>query len=248
MVVNKKITFVINDRGLLVNKELHPKPIKDYIPEWYKSMQIGKSKHTSLFKLLDKSNNNIKSCPSFNEIYQDGFVILAPNDYILAYDKDTEAWSWQTPISHNRGEYNTNYPDVDMHNNDEMINHIPTNEYKTVFKINLPIKVVTPKGYSVRVLPIPYSFNNDYEAVYGILRADKFHEMNIQILYKTNKKEILIKKGSPLCVYAPFKREKFTAEVVDGRKNNKLINRVLVNQYNGYAEFGKRQKHINYYK
>jgi hypothetical protein len=242
-----KVQFVIEDESLLADKEIHPQPISNYAPDWFKNLNIAKPKNKSLLEKFTMTNN-VKSCPSFIDVYQDGFVILAPNDYILAYDENTGYYEWRVAAQFQRPEYNTKTVDVSVHSKEQMIEHLPSNSpYKKIFKFNLPMKVITPNGYSMRQLPIPYSFNKDYEAAYGILRTDKHHEVNIQMLYKSDKEEILIKRGTPLCVFAPFKRDKFSIEIVNNKTNKKIRDRLLVNENILYASFGKKTKNTEYF-
>jgi hypothetical protein len=242
----KKIQFVIKDKHYLANKDIHPKPMSDYVPEWYKDMQPYKPKSKSLLDIIN-IKNNVKSCPSFVEIFKEGFAILAPCDILLSYNHKTKEWFWKTPLLYEQFEFLSGTKFVDIHNNNQMLNHVPNNNlYKLIFKINLPMKIITPNGYSVRQIPMPYNFNNDWEAMYGVFRSDKIHEVNIQIGYKTHKEEILIKRGEPLCVYIPFKREKFKLDIVDYNKRQPNI--LLINENKMYSSFFKRTKNIDYYK
>lgn len=239
-----KITFAIKDPYLLANTDLHPKPISDYVPTWFNEMQVSKSKSNSFLDIID-TVFNAKSCPSFIEIYKDGFVIPAPHDYFISYDQETDNWSWKTPIRYDEFNIISSGDQVTVHSNDQLLNHLPNNPYKKIFKLNLPYKVITPKGVSIRQLPIPYSYNDKFDAMYGIFRSDIIHEINIQIGYKTDRKELLIKQGDPLCVYAPFKREKYNLEITDHK--SKQANIIYKNISKLYSSFNKNFKNLDYY-
>ena len=92
---------------------------------------------------------------------------------------------------------------------------------------------------------MPFNFNDDWEALYGIFRSDKVHEVNIQIGYKSTDKSILIKQGQPLCVYAPFKREKFNLKITD--VNDKKAEIIKKNMSMLYSSFNKNFKNLDYY-
>ena len=47
----------------------------------------------------------------------------------------------------------------------------------------------------------------------GVIDTEKHHEINQQIVQKKDG-TINIKRGTPLCMYLPFKRESFNFEVV----------------------------------
>ena len=237
------ITFVIQDEYLLANNDLHPQPISNFIPKWYKDMQISKTDKD--VKNFINTVFNVKSCPSFLEVYKDGFVIPAPHDYLLSYNSDSGAWSWDTPIKYDDFSLINNGDQVTVHGNDQMLNHLPGTPFKKIFKLNMPYKIITSKGISVRQMPLPFEYNNEWEALYGIFRSDKVHEVNIQIGYKTANKNILIKQGQPLCVYAPFKRQKYNLQITSVK--NKKAEIIKKNMSKLYSSFNKNFKNMDYY-
>jgi hypothetical protein len=56
----------------------------------------------------------------------------------------------------------------------------------------------------------------------GIIDTDVWHEINQQILYFGNGKEIFIKKGTPLAHYLPFKRIESTLEIREQTEKDNL--------------------------
>ena len=51
---------------------------------------------------------------------------------------------------------------------------------------------------------------NKYNTCFpGIIDTDIYHDINVQMAYSGNEEEIFIKRGTPLCVYIPFKRTKY---------------------------------------
>lgn len=242
----KKIQFIINDKYWLENKELHPKPIKEYQPDWFKNLKPDN--HNPINNFVNKIVKSSRSCPSFIEVYQEGFVVVAPVDYILMWNDEDKTWGWHCSLVLNRGDYGVYYEEVNTHPDSQFLDHISIKDYKHIFKINLPLKVVTPNGYSCRQLPIPYDNNKDFEAIYGIIRTDKWHEPNIQLAYKSTKQEIRIKAGTPLCVYAPFKREKFDVEIIDGNKKSNIVDKVYNTTKLAYGSYERKTKVLNYFK
>ena len=76
----KKITFGSVDEYFFEDKEVHPQPIKQYIPDWFKQMgqriddaYVGAPNYENRTKA-----KTIKACPSFVELWDEGFVIPAP--------------------------------------------------------------------------------------------------------------------------------------------------------------------------
>ena len=66
-------------------------------------------------------------------------------------------------------------------------------------------------------------FNFDY--LPGLFDTDKIHEVNLQLIITSSDKEILIKQGTPLAIYIPFKRQSYQLNIVDMNKNKKYIQR-----------------------
>ena len=234
------VTFSITDDMLFDNPQLHPQPVSKYIPEWLKEipndLKLGYAPHgiESLNEL-----RTVKTCPSFIDIYKEGYVILAPYDMYLNFNHDTKEWSFITStILDNLTDNNTQ---VQEHLDTQMVDYLP--EYAPihkVFKLQLPITVNTPKGYNMRQIPLHYEFNPDWHVAYGVYKADIVPEINLQIFYTSDKKEVLIKQGTPLCILAPYKREKFNYTIDKygtNKKIAKLNNKYFMNAKGKFITF-----------
>lgn len=206
-----KITFACLDELVLQDTTIHPKPISEVIPAWYKNIPTNlKEEHQ--FEYTSKVKT-IKSCPSFVDIFKYGYVLLAPTDIVLQYDKETQDYGWETPYY-----WKTNNMEkpITIHGNKQFVDHLPSNSgYNFVFKVNLPFCVYTPKDYLCLQLPYPYSFNDDWTSIYGKFETSKVHEVNVQIVHTSKNKEIVIKKGTPLCIYIPVRNDTLDMEVVN---------------------------------
>lgn len=211
----KKVIFASLSDEYLATPSVHPIPIKDYSIDWYKNIKKSNDK-TYYFDELN-TNATVKSCPSFVEIFENGFVVPAPADYFIHYTEDN-SFIGQTPFSFKDV---LREDDINYHPHSQLINHLPEhNPYQIIAKINLPLKVFTPKGYSLAFMRMPFADHSDFEAIYGNLRADKLHHLSIQCGIK-HRNPIHIKQGTPLVLLVPFKREKFTHKIIDIKKNNK---------------------------
>lgn len=210
-----KIVFGVKSEFLL-HSEFLPVSIKDYKPQWYKDI-----KTTNLigpFQQLSKAKT-AKSCPSFTHIVEEGYVIFAPVDYLIKVQQDG-SYHWHTP--HDMSSDNDNLPVLQEHPDYQLTNYLPKETgIKKILKINLPLRCFTEKGYSCRLVPYPYTEDKNWKPAYGVFHTDKVHEVNIQLLIKNNKSEFTIRQGTPLCVYVPFKREKYKMKIVDLKTNKK---------------------------
>ena len=214
-----EVNFVTKIQGLNFLEDCVPKPAKEYIPDWWKNTPTVKSKRT-----FNGSNpGNVKACPSFVDYFTKGYIVPMWTDSTLYYDSSTKEWQWATSNSefswevHENSQY-LDYVDHKFLNKDSFF----------VFKTKLPWNVFTTKGYSLYQLPTFFHFNDDFSVVPGVRDTDTYHEINLQILIHSDKKEIFIPRGTPLAQYIPFKREKTMLNVRQANKKD-LLN---INKHN----------------
>ena len=200
-----KITFATNVKGLLEHKELHPQPAKNFTPDWYKKMPTDVKQPGTFHSKVIPNIKTVRMCPSFVDVFKEGYVIPAPCDIYLKVLPNGE-WQWQTPDEEYR---------LDIHEEEQFLNHLNgVSNIKKVFKLISPWVAITPKGWSVRQIPMIYNFNPNWQVAYGILNTDVEHELNQQIFFTSDNNEVLIKRGEPLNYLVPFKRnDKLKIEV-----------------------------------
>jgi hypothetical protein len=114
---------------------------------------------------------------------------------------DNTGWSWKTSTSlisweHHGDSQFLDYADASFNGVDGQF----------IFKAVSPWNIITPPGWSVLQLPLFYHFNKDWSVLPGVIDTDIHHEINQQVLYHGDGKEIEIKMGDPFVLYIPFKR------------------------------------------
>lgn len=194
--MKNKITFVPTLDGLYEHTDLHPQPAKNFVPDWYKNMPSDYKSNNYFISKLRPNIRTAKLCPSFAEIFKEGFVLVAPCDIWLRVS--TDYWEWNTPDERIK---------LDIHEDEQFLLHQNNTNIKKVFKLYYPWRVITPKGWSVRQIPLMWNLNQDWLVSYGVINSDVIHGLNQQILFTSDKEEVLIKKGTPLNYIVPFKRE-----------------------------------------
>jgi hypothetical protein len=206
-----RLTFGAISDDYFYTPTVHPIPIKDWNIGWYEKMKKA-SKENKLYFDKQNSSKTVRHCPSFVEILQNGYVIPAPADYFLHLDKDGD-FVWHTSFSF-LGQ--TGNQDITFHYDDQLIDHLPSHsDYLRIAKINLPLKLFTPKGYSIQMMRMPYEDFSQWEAVYGMLRTDKNHNMNIQLGNKKSRSNIYKARNSTLFDSSISKERKFSHRMVD---------------------------------
>ena len=118
-----KITFGITDSYLYEEKSIHPQHISKQIPDWYKKVPSNIEKEYP-FKYLNKTKT-VKSCSSFINVFNNGYVIYAPTDIIIKYDEKTQTYVWEVSYL-----WNTMFERTEVivpHNKNQMIDYVPSN-------------------------------------------------------------------------------------------------------------------------
>ena len=224
-----KIVFVSEYDGFDNIKELRPYPASEFMPDWFRQMPAEVKLPAEDFTVdgyIRKKIPNIRTaklCPSFVDIYNEGFVLPAPCDIWLRVEEDG---TW---------EYRLSNPLFSMedHGNHQYVYHNKGN-VKHVFKLTYPYNIIVPKGYSIRQIPMFYDYNPEWHLAYGIFEADKMPEISVQLLYTSEDNEVVIKAGTPLGYYVPFKREKFSMEIGD---YNEYRTKILEGWHRGVTAF-----------
>jgi hypothetical protein len=223
---------------------VQPQPLINVIPEWFRKMKFISAQDEIDETWSDKRIINIKSCPSFIDVFKEGIVLVSPVDIRISYDDVDNMWNWRSPLDIFPND-ETNI--VTFHNDDQMKNFLPSSaKTRVVFKINLPLLVNVPKGYKVRMLPVPFQYNNDFETVQGIFNPHLQPQVNVLLEYTSNKNNILIKQGTPLAVHIPYKKEKFKIkkELYNPKKHRKLrYENTLLNRGRFHNSYLRNQPH-----
>jgi hypothetical protein len=224
----KNIDFVSTVSGLESLEDCIPKPAKHYIPEWFKNFPISE-------------NANIRNCPSFPDYFSLGYIVPMWMDSVLYYDSNTDNWLTKSPSI---------MPRWEAHTNNQFLDHVDAyangSNVNFVFKAVCPWMIITPPGWSVLQLPIFYNFNKDWSVLPGVIDTDIHHEINQQVLYTGNAKEVEIKRGEAFVLYVPFERTKTKLNV--RYQTDKDIKKININQLDiatrfiGSGAYRKMQK------
>ena len=179
-------------------------PAKEFIPDWWKRVE----------RFINKNHDQkgtVRNCPSFPEYINQGFVVPLWCDLHIEIKHD--GYEWHSPdkmfnFSSHSDEQFRNYLPQHMKDNTSM-----------VLKPSCPWRVKTPPGWSVWQLPMTYHYNPLFETLPGIIWSDIHHEINQQMLMKQYG-EFVIKRGTPLAMYVPYERNKYTYDVSGPNEQN----------------------------
>lgn len=239
---NFEISFIAEHDAMLEDKEIQPRSSSAYIPEWWR--QIPQT--IDRFKFIGndsvtKSSPTARQCPSFAHWFSQGYVLPTWCDIKFKHDPKTDIYTW------NAGRDGSPYT-IDIHENDQLLNHADLTYFgrkpTLIFKLISPWYAITPKGWSIYQFPMIYHNTQDWLVLPGIIDTDVSHELNQQILYFGDGKEVFIPKGTPLVQYVPFKREKLKLKTSRKTESNNLIIKtsqlkISSKIHNGYLDLKK---------
>ena len=222
-----KVTFWTKEVGLT-----DIAPIKEhikFIPDWYRRMRTyvysdSKDKEVerkakeifldptipSWKKTDNKELATVRKCPALKDWFRTGYVIPLWTDVDL--EREGNEGKVNTP---------TDRFTIERHQDDQLLSHLTDKEreasgIQNVWKFMCPWRLKTPPGYSVYQVPMMWDFqhHDKFSVLPGIIDTDIHHEINQQVVvYKQGL--IKLKRGMPLVMYIPFKRENYDFEVVN---------------------------------
>ena len=186
------------------------------------------------------TTGNIKNCPSFPDYFAQGYILPMWVDTILYFDDDTKNWQWKTAndkfqwASHPSGQL---LDDVDFTHNGKKVYHI--------FKAICPWKIIAPKGWSVMQLPLFYHYENEFTVMPGIWEPGVFGDLNQQVMITANKKEILIKRGTPFAQYVFYKQTKTGLKIRNASAKDKkkftAQNLLITGEFDGSRTYNRHK-------
>ena len=213
---NNKVIFWSVIEGL--EEVVSPQPAKKYIPKWWKNVPPFMPNIEGEKKQNERVRETIKICPSIQDWFSQGYVIPMWCDLHIEVKENGEVICIPSDEKFSGG----------LMPNDAYVSWLPEQQKKhavVIIKPDCPWRIKTPAGYSCYQFPMWYHFNPDFEVPPGPVWSDEYHTINPQIILK-HYGEIKIKRGTPLCVFVPYKREPddtFHYEVIKRNEECKML-------------------------
>tara|TARA_B100000029_G_scaffold504365_1_gene583076 strand:- start:619 stop:1359 length:741 start_codon:yes stop_codon:yes gene_type:complete len=177
-----------------------PVSATDCIPEWTKRMpaivDVPSTPRGPGAKGNYHETATFKVCPGWVDLYREAYILQ------LWSDCKIKATSKGAQIVFAGSMF-----EAGLHPNWQYLNHAPTNNYVNTVKLVSPWHIRTSPGWGVLQLPLQYEFNDKFDIAMGIVHTDVLHEVNPQLMIKTED-EISLKVGDPIAMYIPIKLNK----------------------------------------
>jgi len=223
------IQFVSTIPGLSAQKDILPYSAKKYSPHWWKEMPFS-----------DNNIPTIKRCPAIPDLFSTGYIVPMWMDLEISNIKPD---GLNADFKMNK--YGTNFENWSAHYpeqfTDSMDFEVANRKTEFLLKATAPWYVVTPKGWSIFVMPLSYEFTSDYTIVPGLVDTDVLHQMNHPMIIHSNGKGVSFKRTDPFICYIPFERTEYNMEIISDDK--KMSDYVLGQQrkWSKYREESKNQ-------
>lgn len=205
-----------------------PSPAYKEIPSWYKeTTNISQGKRcpfaaTNLNKI--GVQHNIKSCPAVFDYLSGGYIIKAWDNFLIRNVDGGLYVNWENPCMH--------YEDVNgifqTHTTEQQIDGLlnkNTPLYGGFHKILSPWFVKTPPGVSLYITNPSQYRDKRFTTIDGVIHPEQqsislqwFFEWNIELPMNISMDSLnpdinIIKKGTPLMMVFPFKRDNYKFKV-----------------------------------
>lgn len=214
------------DRHLLTRAPVVP--AGRTMPQWFKDTPTHYTLRTKTQvyppELKLRENATVKSCPGIVDYMTGGYVLPLWADFAITFDDEGYHWvssqqDW--PIVNPDPAQYSQMPRGD-------------DQFALALKFQSPWYIRTPPGYSIRMLPLTYHFEQQWSVMPGVIHSDVFHETHVIIQIHLRQGQLVLPQGMPFAHIVPFRRERYELtvrqaeaaemeEIVDTRRQRSRI-------------------------
>ncbi len=204
--IKKTITFIPHKKTADLIQD-HPKPSKNFIPEWYKKIpRLEKGVKKMSFPMnYTAPNLTIKACIPFLESMSNGYMVYLHDEIYIEQENGGPFFRW-----------NTEETLITSHNKDQFpLENIPFSEnfFEIPFKFNYYWQIKVPKGYSI-LFSHPYNrIDLPFYTFSGFVNADNY-DRPVQFPFLLKKGfEGILESGTPIAQLTIVKNESWESTV-----------------------------------
>jgi hypothetical protein len=163
---------------------------KDYKFDW-----VEKAK-----TYYNETNDEVRTtkCPGIFSLLGKGWIHRTYQDITIKTNGDGETFEYKTnnQTLKRGGKYTNGYVGYHTKEQLQIFKNWKDDTLKTMLKIQSPWCVDVPKGYSLLMMPLPYSDDVRFTAATGLLRGKNF--LNVQLYWHCKNSVEVIKAGTPI--------------------------------------------------
>lgn len=195
-----------------------PQKASEFIPQWFKDIPTHEGDYDGNKMSRNHSGGTtltVRGCNPFLDTLTGGYMFQLAADVEFQFNGQefVPRWLVDYPLVDGQGHYQTaGIPRIDQRS-------------YTSWKWISGWQMTTPKGYST-LFTHPFNRHDlPFRTFSGIVETDKFElqtDFPFQLMPNTDKNNILIKKGTPICQAIPFKRDNWTSEIEEYDKKKRV--------------------------
>lgn len=225
--MSKDIEFIyIGERAYHVVDR--PEPASYFVPQWFKDLEQYEGG-----KLITKnqaSSSTAKKCIPLLDGMTIGYTLKLWTDInVVELENGKREIGWRTTL-----------PVFDIHQSAEKYFPAPTGYDKTVYKFISHLRIKTPKGYSIMVMPPSGHNDSIFRAIPAVVDTDgDVLDFTFPMWIKKDFYGV-VERGIPLVTIVPFKRDSWKAKysyitneqhTIDA---DKTFNKTIKNHYRNF--------------
>lgn len=210
-----------------------PIPAEKMLPDWYKEMSVYINNNKNLFSGPEENggghNQHVtaKKCISIFDTLSSGYYLLSPVDIYFDTTGENVVYKWRNPT----------LDLISIHTKDQMGSYPKSDNYIKESLRWLPSYMIeTPPGYSILVTHPHHRQDLPFYTLPGIVDSDNLLAAGALPFELKKGYQGIIKKGTPIALVMPFKREEWSHEIFDEpaerfEKEAQTINSSFLNVY-----------------
>ena len=204
--MTKEIEFIyLDEYSFNVCEKVFPS--KKIIPEWLKKIKpyeksIENTNGNKIIVENHESNASAKKCIPMRDAITSGYTVPLWTDVAIRQVNNFPRITWRT--SHDVFE---------LHGSSSRDIPPPFGYDPIVFKYISNLKIKTPKGYSILVLPVIGHNRQPFTAIPAIIDSDKSCIDNSFPVWIQSEFEGIVEKGTPMVQIIPFKRDNWKSRL-----------------------------------
>jgi hypothetical protein len=165
----------------------------------------------------ESGKQTVKNCPGIKVLYNTGYVLRAPVDFLIKTGPDVQNFEWEVPFMFKKQMPNYTIPGAEYYVNwhsEWQTEPVIPREIENTDKpyLHTAVKVETPwrvkASDDILLMQLPVSYNNEarFTAAQGIVDPKYMHAIPVQLFWHVLEGETLVKAGTPLAQYVPISR------------------------------------------
>lgn len=189
------------------------------------------------------------TCPAIAQVMDTGWVMVAPADILLKFDKGNPSFGWLSQMNFNTSDdYVKSHVAEQTEGMRDLLAPWKGETLPSVIKLEMPWRVMAHPDILFMQMPIPYYDEPRFTVPTGIVDPAFSYEINLQLFWhqlprgEEDSEVVLVKAGTPLVQWVPLDRKTFDMKnwnVIQEDANEEDIANNAIMDYNRFQHFAE---------